>query len=63
MGHGGSGGLQVKTKFFWIDSRLSEDGPERSSVEFGMIGNDYLCERFVSAEDDVTAMLPFKFKS
>ena len=47
---------------FWIDSRLPEDSPQCSGVEFGMIGNNYLGKGILPAKDDVTAVLSFYFK-
>jgi hypothetical protein len=63
MDRGGPQGLEEKKEFFWIGSCLPKDGPECSGVELGMIGNHDLCKGIAAAKDDVTTVLPFKFKS
>jgi len=50
-------GSKPFVQFIHADSCLAENGPQCSSVNLPVIGNNRLGERIIAAHDDVTAML------
>ena len=43
--------------------RLAEDGSQRTSIELGVIGNNYLGERLIPSQNDMAAVLAFDSKA
>ncbi len=44
-------------------SRVPDDAPQSTTVKFLVVGHNYLSEGVISAEDDMTSLLPLDIES
>jgi hypothetical protein len=55
--------MQQVHKLFDAETRVSDDRTQSTPIEFAMIGNNHLCEGFVTPEDYVTALPSFDIET
>jgi hypothetical protein len=60
---GGDGGSKQAQKLIYAEARLPDDRAEGAPIQFVMLGDDNLCERFISTQDDVTSLLTLEVET